>query len=114
MNRAFIGRWKRLMPEGENGMFTSVAEEFTCQNAASAASKRSGHDAPPMLVGPFPARGADVSHLKRANVASNSCRPECRAKDASQANYVVAAVRKSTAEIKNNKAVSAVKATERK
>jgi len=47
-------------------------------------------------------------------VASNSCRPECRAKDASQANYVVAAVRKSTAEIRNNKSVSAVRATERK
>jgi hypothetical protein len=48
-----------------------------------------------------------VSRLRRASaVASNSCRPECRAKDASRANYVVAAVRKSTAEIRNNKSVS--------
>jgi hypothetical protein len=45
------------MPEEENGMLTSVIEDFTCPNAASAASKRSGHDAPAMLVEPFPERG---------------------------------------------------------
>jgi len=45
------------MPEEENGMLTSVTEEFTCPNAASAASKSSGYDAPAMLVEPFPARG---------------------------------------------------------
>src|SRR3954452_21652191 len=82
MNRTFIGCWKRFMPEEENGMLTSVTEKFTFQMAPLACLRRA-----------------------RA-VASNSCRPECRAKDASRANYVVAAVRKSTAEIRNNKSVS--------
>jgi hypothetical protein len=33
MNRAFIGCWKRFMPEEENGMLTSVTEKFTFQMA---------------------------------------------------------------------------------
>src|SRR4051794_32883295 len=46
----------RLMLEGENGMFTGVAVEFTCPNAALPRA----HDAP-ATVGLL----ADVSHSKR-------------------------------------------------